>query len=177
MNQTIFASAAWEKTGQVHPPGVVSGGDGRDDPLGLDHGVDRAALPEGRPWRPADADGEDPAIEEALCDSDSMRCFAGIELIEDAVPDESTMRSEAVGSSFPDRAPKRTEGLWEISGSFLQRFLGRCNQVREIRRRVARLDPSRRRASGASLLQLSCERLRLLDELLGVGIPQSLEVS
>jgi len=33
----------------------------------------------------------DPAMEDALYDSESMRRFAGIELIEDAVPDESTI--------------------------------------------------------------------------------------
>src|SRR3984885_12419922 len=33
----------------------------------------------------------DPAAEDSLYDSESMRRFAGIELIEDAVPDESTI--------------------------------------------------------------------------------------
>lgn len=33
----------------------------------------------------------DPAMEDALYDSESMRRFAGIELIEDAVPEESTI--------------------------------------------------------------------------------------
>jgi hypothetical protein len=33
----------------------------------------------------------DPAAEDCLYDSESMRRFAGIELIEDAVPDESTI--------------------------------------------------------------------------------------
>jgi IS5 family transposase len=33
----------------------------------------------------------DPAMEDSLYDSESMRRFAGIELAEDAVPDESTI--------------------------------------------------------------------------------------
>jgi IS5 family transposase len=33
----------------------------------------------------------DPAAEDSLYDSESMRRFAGIEMVEDAVPDESTI--------------------------------------------------------------------------------------
>lgn len=33
----------------------------------------------------------DPAAEDALYDSESMRCFAGIELADDTIPDESTI--------------------------------------------------------------------------------------
>src|SRR6185312_8587784 len=39
----------------------VSGGDGPGDSLGIDSGADRAALPEGWQWHPADADGADAA--------------------------------------------------------------------------------------------------------------------
>ena len=67
--------------------------------------VDRAVLSEARQWPPADrgrADAadlflqhwfnlSDPAVEEALYDSQTMRRFAGIDLGREPVPDETTM--------------------------------------------------------------------------------------
>jgi IS5 family transposase len=105
MKQTTFASAAWEKKGKVTR---------RERFLGeMDQVVPWApmvALIE--PHYPKAGNGtqpmplermlrihfmqqwfnlSDPAIEDALYDSESMRRFAGIELVDDAIPDESTI--------------------------------------------------------------------------------------
>lgn len=105
MKQTTFASAAWEKKGKVTR---------RERFLGeMDQVVPWApivALIE--PYYPKAGNGtqpmplermlrihcmqqwfnlSDPAMEDALYDSEAMRRFAGIELVEDAVPDETTI--------------------------------------------------------------------------------------
>ena len=105
MKQTTFASAAWEKKGKVTR---------RERFLGeMDQVIPWAqilALIE--PHYPKAGNGtqpmpmermlriyfmqqwfnlSDPAMEDTLYDSESMRRFAGIELLEDAVPDESTI--------------------------------------------------------------------------------------
>jgi IS5 family transposase len=105
MKQTTFASAAWEKKGKVTR---------RERFLGeMDQVVPWApivALIE--PHYPKAGNGtqpmplermlrihfmqqwfnlSDPAMEDALYDSESMRRFAGIELMDDAIPDESTI--------------------------------------------------------------------------------------
>ncbi len=105
MKQTTFASVAWEKKGKVTR---------RERFLGeMDQVIPWArilALIE--PHYPKAGNGtqpmpmermlriyfmqqwfnlSDPAMEDTLYDSESMRRFAGIELVEDAVPDESTI--------------------------------------------------------------------------------------
>jgi IS5 family transposase len=105
MKQTTFASAAWEKKGKVTR---------RERFLGeMDQVVPWApmvALIE--PHYPKAGNGtqpmplermlrihfmqqwfnlSDPAMEDALYDSESMRRFVGIELVDDAIPDESTI--------------------------------------------------------------------------------------
>ena len=105
MKQTTFASAAWEKKGKVtRRERFVAE---------MDHVVPWApmvALIE--PHYPKAGNGtqpmplermlrihfmqqwfnlSDPAMEDALYDSESMRRFAGIELLDDAIPDESTI--------------------------------------------------------------------------------------
>jgi transposase, IS5 family len=105
MKQRTFASAAWEKKGKVTR---------RERFLGeMDQVIPWAqiqALIE--PYYPKAGNGtqpmpmermlrihfmqqwfnlSDPAMEDSLYDSESMRRFAGIELLEDAVPDESTI--------------------------------------------------------------------------------------
>ena len=105
MKQTTFASAAWDKKGKVTR---------RERFLGeMDQVVPWApmvALIE--PHYPKAGNGtqpmplermlrihfmqqwfnlSDPAMEDALYDSESMRRFAGIELVDDAIPDESTI--------------------------------------------------------------------------------------
>ena len=105
MKQTTFASAAWEKKGKVTR---------RERFLGeMDQVIPWTqilALIE--PHYPKAGNGtqpmpmqrmlriyfmqqwfnlSDPAMEDTLYDSESMRRFAGIELLEDAVPDESTI--------------------------------------------------------------------------------------
>lgn len=105
MKQTTFASAAWDKKGKVTR---------RERFLGEMDGVipwqPIVALIE--PHYPKAGYGtqpmplermlrihfmqqwfnlSDPAMEDALYDSESMRRFAGIELVDDAVPDESTI--------------------------------------------------------------------------------------
>ncbi len=105
MKQTTFASGAWEKKGKITR---------RERFLGeMDQVIPWAqilALIE--PHYPKAGNGtqpmpmermlriyfmqqwfnlSDPAMEDTLYDSESMRRFAGIELVEDAVPDESTI--------------------------------------------------------------------------------------
>ena len=105
MKQTTFASAAWERKGKVTR---------RERFLGeMDQVIPWAqivALIE--PHYPTAGNGtqpmplermlriyfmqqwfnlSDPGMEDSLYDSESMRRFAGIELVEDAVPDESTI--------------------------------------------------------------------------------------
>src|SRR5690348_17825171 len=105
MKQTTFASAAWEKKGKVTR---------RERFLGeMDQVIPWASiLALIEPHYPKAGNGtqpmplermlrihfmqhwfnlSDPAMEDALYDSESMRRFAGIELAEDAVPDESTI--------------------------------------------------------------------------------------
>lgn len=105
MKQTTFASAAWEKKGkvtrrerflaemdQVIPwasilaliePHYPKAGNGTQ-PMPMERMLRIYFMQQ---W----FNLSDPAMEDALYDSESMRRFAGIELIEDAVPDESTI--------------------------------------------------------------------------------------
>ena len=105
MKQTTFASAAWEKKGkvtrrerflaemnQVVPwasilaliePHYPRAGNGTQ-PMPMERMLRIYFMQQ---W----FNLSDPAMEDALYDSESMRRFAGIELIEDAVPDESTI--------------------------------------------------------------------------------------
>ena len=105
MKQTTFASAAWEKKGKVtrrerflaemdqvipwtsilalieaHYPKAGNG----TQPMPMERMLRIYFMQQ---W----FNLSDPAMEDALYDSESMRRFAGIELIEDAVPDESTI--------------------------------------------------------------------------------------
>ena len=105
MKQTTFASGAWEKKGKVTR---------RERFLGeMDQVIPWAQIQELiEPHYPKAGNGtqpmpmermlrihfmqqwfnlSDPAMEDSLYDSESMRRFAGIELLEDAVPDESTI--------------------------------------------------------------------------------------
>ena len=105
MTQPTFASLAWDGKGKVTRARAVSGRDGRGDSVGAAHGADCAALSEGRPGtQPMPLERmlriyflqhwfnlSDPAMEDALYDSEAMRRFAGIELSVDGVPDESTI--------------------------------------------------------------------------------------
>src|ERR1700730_1879479 len=61
MKQTTFASAAWGPEGSGRGPRGFFGRDGSKNPLGIDSGTGRAALPEGGQRHPADADGADAA--------------------------------------------------------------------------------------------------------------------
>jgi transposase, IS5 family len=105
MKQTTFASAAWEKKGkvtrrerflaemdQVIPwasilaliePHYPKAGNGTQ-PMPMERMLRIYFMQQ---W----FNLSDPAMEDALYDSESMRRFGGIELIEDAVPDESTI--------------------------------------------------------------------------------------
>lgn len=105
MKQTTFASAAWERKGkvtrrerflaemdQVIPwasilaliePHYPKAGNGTQ-PMPMERMLRIYFMQQ---W----FNLSDPAMEDALYDSESMRRFAGIELIEDAVPDESTI--------------------------------------------------------------------------------------
>jgi len=105
MKQSTFASAAWEKKGkvtrrerflaemdQVIPwaqilaliePHYPKAGNGTQ-PLPMEPMLRIYFMQQ---W----FNLSDPAMEDALYDSESMRRFAGIELIDDAIPDESTI--------------------------------------------------------------------------------------
>jgi IS5 family transposase len=105
MKQTTFASSAWEKKGkvtrrerflgemdQVVPwapmvvliePHYPKAGNGTQ-PMPLERMLRIHFMQQ---W----FNLSDPAMEDALYDSESMRRFAGIELGEDAIPDESTI--------------------------------------------------------------------------------------
>ena len=105
MKQTTFASAAWERKGKVTRRERFLGEMDQVIPW-----VQIQALIE--PHYPKAGNGtqpmpmermlrihfmqqwfnlSDPSMEDSLYDSESMRRFAGIELLEDAVPDESTI--------------------------------------------------------------------------------------
>ena len=105
MKQTTFASAAWEKKGKVTrrerflgemdrvvpwgpivaliEPHYPKAGNGTQ-PMGLERMLRIHCMQQ---W----FNLSDPAMEDALYDSESMRRFAGIELLDDAVPDETTI--------------------------------------------------------------------------------------
>jgi IS5 family transposase len=105
MKQTTFASAAWDKKGKVtrrerflaemdavipwepilalieaHYPKAGNG----TQPMPMERMLRIYFMQQ---W----FNLSDPAAEDSLYDSESMRRFAGIELVEDAVPDESTI--------------------------------------------------------------------------------------
>ena len=105
MKQRTFASAAWERKGkvtrrerflremnQVIPWGSILA---LIEPHYPKAGQGTQPMPMERMLRIYFMQQwfnlSDPAMEDALYDSESMRRFAGIELIEDAVPDESTI--------------------------------------------------------------------------------------
>jgi IS5 family transposase len=105
MKQTTFASAAWDKKGKVtrrerflsemdqvipwHPilaliePHYPKAGSGTQ-PMPMERMLRIHFMQQ---W----FNLSDPAMEDALYDSESMRRFAGIELVDDAIPDESTI--------------------------------------------------------------------------------------
>lgn len=105
MKQTTFASAAWDKKGKVTrrerflaemdavipwprllaliEPHYPKAGNGTQ-PMPMERMLRIYFM---QNW----FNLSDPAAEDALYDSESMRRFAGIELVEDAIPDESTI--------------------------------------------------------------------------------------
>ena len=105
MKQTTFASAAWEKKGKVTRRERFLAEMDQVIPWGSILALIEPHYPKaGNGTQPMPMERmlriyfmqqwfnlSDPAMEDALYDSESMRRFAGIELIEDAVPDESTI--------------------------------------------------------------------------------------
>jgi IS5 family transposase len=105
MKQTTFASAAWEKKGKVTRRERFLGEMDRVVPWAAIVAVIEPHYPRaGNGTQPMPLERmlrihfmqqwfnlSDPAMEDALYDSESMRRFAGIELVEDAIPDESTI--------------------------------------------------------------------------------------
>jgi IS5 family transposase len=105
MKQTTFASAAWDKKGKITrrerflaemdavipwprllaliEPHYPKAGNGTQ-PMPMERMLRIYFM---QNW----FNLSDPAAEDALYDSESMRRFAGIELVEDAIPDESTI--------------------------------------------------------------------------------------
>lgn len=105
MKQTTFASAAWDKKGKVTRRERFLGEMDQVIPWSQILGLIEAHYPKaGNGTQPMPMQRmlriyfmqqwfnlSDPAMEDTLYDSESMRRFAGIELLEDAVPDESTI--------------------------------------------------------------------------------------
>mgnify|MGYP001579076983 CR=1 FL=1 len=105
MKQTTFASAAWEKKGKVTRREGFLGEMDRVVPWSPIVALIEPHYPRaGNGTQPMPLERmlrihfmqqwfnlSDPAMEDALYDSESMRRFAGIELVEDAIPDESTI--------------------------------------------------------------------------------------
>jgi IS5 family transposase len=105
MKQTTFASATWDRKGKVTrrerfltEMGQVipwAGVLGLIEPHYPKAGNGTQPMPMGTMLRIYFMQQwfnlSDPAMEDALYDSESMRRFAGIELVDDAVPDESTI--------------------------------------------------------------------------------------
>lgn len=105
MKQTTFASAAWDKKGKVTRRERFLGEMDRVVPWAPIVALIEPHYPKaGHGTQPMPLERmlrihfmqqwfnlSDPAMEDALYDSESMRRFAGIELVDDAVPDESTI--------------------------------------------------------------------------------------
>jgi IS5 family transposase len=105
MKQTTFASAAWDRKGKVtrrerfltEMDAVIPWGRllGLIEPHYPKAGNGTQPMPMERMLRIYFMQNwfnlSDPAAEDSLYDSESMRRFAGIELVEDAVPDETTI--------------------------------------------------------------------------------------
>jgi IS5 family transposase len=105
MKQTTFASAAWDKKGKVTRRERFLGEMDQVIPWGKILALIEPHYPKagnGTPPMPMERmlriyfmqqwfNLSDPAMEDALYDSESMRRFAAVELVEDAIPDESTI--------------------------------------------------------------------------------------
>ena len=105
MKQTTFASAAWDKKGKVtRRERFLAEMDAVIPWKHLDRLIEPHYPKAGNGTQPMPMERmlriyfmqqwfnlSDPAMEDALYDSESMRRFAGIELVEDAVPDETTI--------------------------------------------------------------------------------------
>jgi len=105
MKQTTFASAAWDKKGKVTRRERFLGEMDRVVPWGAILALIEPHYPKaGNGTQPLPMERmlriyfmqqwfnlSDPAMEDALYDSESMRRFAGVELVEDAIPDETTI--------------------------------------------------------------------------------------
>jgi len=105
MKQTTFASAAWDKKGKVtRRERFLAEMDAVIPWKHLNRLIEPHYPKAGNGTRPMPQERmlriyfmqqwfnlSDPAMEDALYDSESMRRFAGIELSEDAVPDETTI--------------------------------------------------------------------------------------
>lgn len=105
MKQTTFASAAWDRKGKVTRRERFLGEMDRVVPWAPIVSLIEPHYPKaGNGTQPMPLERmlrihfmqqwfnlSDPAMEDALYDSESMRRFAGIELMDDAVPDESTI--------------------------------------------------------------------------------------
>ncbi len=105
MKQRTFASAAWDKKGKVTRRERFLGEMDAVIPWQPIRALIEPHYPQaGQGTQPMPLERmlrihfmqqwfnlSDPAMEDALYDSESMRRFAGIELVEDAIPDESTI--------------------------------------------------------------------------------------
>lgn len=105
MKQTTFASAAWERKGKVTRRERFLGEMDQVIPWAQIVALIEPHYPQaGNGTQPMPMERmlriyfmqqwfnlSDPAMEDSLYDSESMRRFAGIELVDDAIPDESTI--------------------------------------------------------------------------------------
>ena len=133
MKQTTFASAAWDRKGKVTrrerflaemdavmpwrlialiEPHYPKAGNGTQ-PMPMERMLRIYFMQQ---W----FNLSDPAMEDALYDSESMRRFAGIELVEDAIPDETTILRfrHLLGAVSADASRSLTwcAGCWSRSG-------------------------------------------------------------
>jgi len=102
MKQLTLATAGFERYGKTTRQAAFFGRDGARGALASAVRADRAGLSEARQWPPAGRERmlriyflqqwfnlSDPAVEEALYDSQAMRGFVGIDLGREPVPDKT----------------------------------------------------------------------------------------
>lgn len=129
--QRAFAGIAWSTKGRSDSTRAVSCRDGHHDSLEAVDLAQRAHYPKaGRGRQPLGLDKilrvyfvqqwfdlSDPAAEDAICDTESIRRFVGIELGADVVPDESSilrLRHLSGFGSPMQRSPEWRPGCWRV---------------------------------------------------------------
>jgi transposase, IS5 family len=156
MKQTTFASAAWDRNGKVTRRERFLGEMDAVIPWSPIKAIIEPHYPKaGNGTQPMPMERmlriyfmqqwfnlSDPGAEDALYDSESMRRFAGIELVDDAVPDESTilrLRHVLEQHKLTEQIFGQGEASWSRSGCCSSP--GRSSMRRSSRRRARRRTP------------------------------------